>query len=175
MIMKNTKHLFAGAALATAFIASPASAAEFLFDFVGDDPDVSAQFVLDSVPMVDSTDADSGSFTINGVSVTRDSGVSQSDISFFTLDEGGGFDFDTGQLTGSSFFGPQLFSGTLANPSFLTGSFDLTGNPGTLTISSFESAVPEPGTWLLMLLGFGFVGAGMRRRKQAVKLSVSYN
>ena len=174
MIMKNTKHLFAGAALAAAFIASPASAAEFLFDFVGDDPDVSAQFVLDSVPMVDSIDA-TESFTINGVSVTRDSGVTQNDISFFTLAEGGGFDFDTEQSTGLSFFGPQLFSGTLANPSFLTGSFDLTGNPGTLTISSFESAVPEPGTWLLMILGFGFVGAGMRRRKQAVKLSVSYN
>lgn len=33
-------------------------------------------------------------------------------------------------------------------------------------------AVPEPGTWAMMILGFGLVGAAMRRRKTAV--SVSY-
>ena len=30
---------------------------------------------------------------------------------------------------------------------------------------SFSQAVPEPGTWGLMLLGFGAVGASMRRRR----------
>ncbi|MDP3782272.1 MAG: PEPxxWA-CTERM sorting domain-containing protein [Sphingopyxis sp.] len=27
------------------------------------------------------------------------------------------------------------------------------------------SAVPEPGTWAMVLLGFGAIGFGMRRRK----------
>lgn len=31
------------------------------------------------------------------------------------------------------------------------------------------SAVPEPSTWLTMLLGFGFLGAAMRRRKSAAR------
>lgn len=31
----------------------------------------------------------------------------------------------------------------------------------------FSAAVPEPATWLMMLIGFGMVGAGMRRRKPA--------
>ena len=30
-----------------------------------------------------------------------------------------------------------------------------------------ETAVPEPGTWMMMLLGFGIVGGMMRRRKDA--------
>lgn len=33
-----------------------------------------------------------------------------------------------------------------------------------LVFSSAVSAVPEPGTWTMMLVGFGFVGALMRRR-----------
>jgi hypothetical protein len=28
--------------------------------------------------------------------------------------------------------------------------------------------IPEPGTWALMILGFGAVGAAMRRRRQAI-------
>lgn len=33
------------------------------------------------------------------------------------------------------------------------------------------SAVPEPGTWMMMLLGFGFVGAAMRAAKRRPKLA----
>lgn len=34
-------------------------------------------------------------------------------------------------------------------------------------------AVPEPTTWLMFILGFGFIGAAMRRKK-SVKTTVSY-
>jgi len=37
------------------------------------------------------------------------------------------------------------------------------GEAGTL---SFFTAVPEPGTWALMLLGFGGIGMAMRRRRR---------
>jgi hypothetical protein len=46
-------------------------------------------------------------------------------------------------------------------PGTASGSFS-----GTVAFSSV-AAVPEPGTWALMLLGFGAVGFSMRRRRSA--------
>jgi hypothetical protein len=40
------------------------------------------------------------------------------------------------------------------------------------TTTDVNGAVPEPSTWAMMLLGFGAVGFGMRRRTQ--KLTVTY-
>jgi uncharacterized membrane protein len=31
------------------------------------------------------------------------------------------------------------------------------------------AAVPEPGTWMMMLAGFGLVGAAQRRRRSSVE------
>lgn len=36
---------------------------------------------------------------------------------------------------------------------------------GELSLTSAVSAVPEPGAWVLMIVGFGLVGASMRRRR----------
>jgi hypothetical protein len=36
------------------------------------------------------------------------------------------------------------------------------------------SAVPEPSTWLLMILGFGAIGAGMRQRKQTERIRFNF-
>ena len=33
------------------------------------------------------------------------------------------------------------------------------------------AAVPEPGTWALMILGFGFIGYSMRNRRHSVKVT----
>ena len=40
---------------------------------------------------------------------------------------------------------------------------------GSLTIKAEElqSAVPEPATWAMLILGFGFVGSLLRRRRAA--------
>ena len=36
---------------------------------------------------------------------------------------------------------------------------------GNVSFTPMDSAVPEPGTWAMLLLGFGALGAAMRRRR----------
>lgn len=48
------------------------------------------------------------------------------------------------------------------------GSFD------NVNLSRLTAAVPEPSTWALILIGFGFVGGAMRSSKQRQKATVSY-
>lgn len=68
----------------------------------------------------------------------------------------------------TQFAGPELFTGTASAPTFKLGTFKLTsivsGN-STLTISQANSAVPEPATWALALVGFGTLGAALRVRR----------
>lgn len=40
---------------------------------------------------------------------------------------------------------------------------------GVSEIQAFQ-AVPEPGVWLMMILGFGFIGNALRRRRPTVRL-----
>jgi hypothetical protein len=40
-----------------------------------------------------------------------------------------------------------------------------------LSIASFRPSIPEPGTWALMLVGFGGLGAALRRRRAAAPLT----
>lgn len=54
--------------------------------------------------------------------------------------------------------------------------FDGTGGNGgfaldNLTLNAAVAAVPEPSAWALLILGFGAIGAGMRRRKTSATLS----
>lgn len=44
---------------------------------------------------------------------------------------------------------------------------------GAFTVDSFAAAVPEPATWLMMILGFGLVGRQLRRRKAKATLAVA--
>lgn len=62
-------------------------------------------------------------------------------------------------LIGSSFSNPAENCGEKKNELCLDG-FKLS--------QVAVSAVPEPSTWMMMLLGFGFVGYSMRRRKSLV-------
>ena len=50
------------------------------------------------------------------------------------------------------------------------GIFGDNGGAFEVTIDTIDSGVPEPSTWAMFLLGFGLIGAAVRRRK----VNVSY-
>ena len=91
-----------------------------------------------------------------------------------------GADFDV-TLTGSDLFSPATafngdqgvgrrisydFGGAAVN----TITFGSTGNSFEFDnlAAGVAGAVPEPATWAMMLLGFGALGATLRRRRAAV-------
>lgn len=93
------------------------------------------------------------SIILNGVTIfTNGSGASQfAPLAFGTLLNAGGGKFVSGSNT--LIFNLQNDGGTGTNPAGLKAQLEV------------MAAIPEPATWLLMLMGFGFVGFQMRRRQ----------
>ena len=83
-----------------------------------------------------------------------------------------------GQTQLSVIGGGDLFTGSASNPTFNTGTFNLSGGftagAATLTITrAAVAAVPEPATWAMMLMGFGAMGVAMRRRRHIQRLQAA--
>ncbi len=90
------------------------------------------------------------------------------------------FDIPTNNSVAQFNGAPQTFSTSLATAPFVNGSNTMqwfvynrpaSNNNGGLSAVATITTVPEPGTWLLMILGLGAVGFAMRRRHNtAVRL-----
>ncbi len=155
---------------------TPANAVTLQYTLSGNDLDGTveyASFQVDSNPVILPNNISVG----NGFRVKFLSGIFQygtqittvSDIQFFNTTNLGGFaNVDPADTNGTSTFlifdGPQLYSGSEASPTLLTGSFTLHDSYSGAPIALTVAAVPEPAAWTLMIAGFGAVGGAMRRR-----------
>jgi hypothetical protein len=81
---------------------------------------------------------------------------------------------NSGEFLNFSIAFPQAVSGLVQSPDIVGGTADLTliGDADFLgangDVSQFDSVlavVPEPSTWATMIVGFGLVGAAVRRRR----------
>ena len=126
-------------------------------------------------------------FTETLTFTTATSGVVSIDVSTSQTGPQNDVDFSTVFLTGTGLSGNILVPSLLGDPNETRGlnnlalgigTFVLTfqGTPGTQTGSfggsvafqAAQSAVPEPATWGMMLLGFGAVGFSMRRKRASL-------
>jgi hypothetical protein len=150
-------------ALGASIAAVPASAAHFVF--TSDDFDLVFDMTNSPHPDFAVTNAISDIYNIQ---MTLDGNPIRNNIAFFSGHYpyvpgfAGGFSYD-GTAT-HWFWGAQVYSGTEAAPTFVNGTYNLTGYAdgaaGTLVISN----VPEPVSWAMMAGGFALAGGALRRR-----------
>lgn len=111
----------------------------------------------------------------------------------FNIFDGGGNLLHTWAVTGSAgntFFNTPFLNGELAALTPLAGGTAFIANGSIQTVGGFaagrdnytlqfrtnailDGAVPEPATWAMMLIGFGAIGAAVRRQRKAT-VKVSY-
>ncbi len=156
--------------------AGSAQAAQVLFNLTQTDLDgnfiSTTTFQLPQSPIPDFVDTADSYFEIVNVNQVVNGVPSISDYYFYAAANDGGLQI------GDDFFsyyfaGPQLFSGTLDQPTFSLGTsylYPYYTPPYFLTVTvSPVSDVPEPATWAMMLTGFAALGyAGYRRQQKSV-------
>lgn len=149
--------------------ASPAKADSITYSFSGFG--TTATFTLQSNPTPSVVGSDY--FQLNNVTISiAGIGDETANLDFFTSAAGGGIGSGGNRLGGA-----QLFSGTLASPTLLTGSFPLSGTVtpdanGAVPVSGSLIAtalgpVPEPSSLLLLLTGAAGSALALRRRLRA--------
>jgi hypothetical protein len=165
-MMRNTVLRRAPLMLACAMalqLPGSADAAAYLFTLSGPN---TASFMLDSSP----APAGSGAtyFAVQNVTGTYNgSPLTFGGLTFYTAGAAsGGLLASSGGTTFLDLEGPQLFTGTTASPTFRLGIFNLDdGARGSYILSIAAPSVPEPGTWAMMLIGFGAMALAFRTRR----------
>jgi hypothetical protein len=103
---------------------------------------------------------------LNGTETTVAHGTeSFTNVLFFTLGIGGGFD-----TINVSTGGPQLFTGTTSSPIFSPQTVNLInlgpgGGAGILTVTDTSVPAPEPASLPLLVIGLAGLGMVVRRRR----------
>ena len=167
--MRKRLILLCGIALSSVALSVPANAQALLFDLSGSR---TATFTLNtSTPSSFTTDGIGDQIFFNNIAGTFGGTAGTANISFGT-NLVADLNIQSASLGFTQLIGPvDLFTGPASNPTFNTGTFNLSGGftagAATLTITrAAVAAVPEPGTWAMMLIGFGAMGVSLRRRRQ---------
>ena len=170
--------LSVGVAVAALAGSGSAGAVPLLFNFSG--PSGTASFQLDSNPTPDFSSTFIGSDQFGFDNVVGTFGGMPGTASIITFGSGSifsSFSVTAPNLGFTQFSSPTLFTGSRTMPVFLTGSFTLI-NPffgnGTLSISQVQSAVPEPGIWAMLLVGFALTGTALRYRRLGTAVTVGW-
>jgi hypothetical protein len=158
---------------AAALMSTPAIADDCHFNLSGS---TSATFTINCSPVPNAYSGDSvnGAFEVDSVPGTLNGSPTTFDYFVFdTSTENWDFGFGDGSLIGS-FQGPQLFTGSPSSPTFTPGDYTFSNDLGsyTLTIGAV-SAVPEPSSWAMMLLGFLAISVAVRGRRRPMALAAS--
>jgi hypothetical protein len=77
----------------------------------------------------------------------------------------GGLSFSTNTLGDFNFYNSGL-----GYYGLLSSRLDINGNPDGVQATAQVTAVPEPSTWAMMLLGFMTAGLSLRRQRREKKL-----
>ncbi len=81
-------------------------------------------------------------------------------VSLFSASNSGAFGYTNFSTTATATGASTLLAFNFRNdPSFFT--------LDNVSVTAVNGAVPEPATWAMMLIGFGAIGASMRRRRRA--------
>ena len=170
---KTALALFGGAAFA---IAAPAQAATVI-DL---EDDGSGTLTGAFETLVEEAGAFSNVYTF----VLPENGFTASVISTIQVTMAGNIDFTSITLNGIEFNLSPTGQVEIGDIVVFTQSGEQTlvvnGTSGTNAaysgVITFVPGVPEPGTWLLMILGIGAVGGAMRyRRRKDVSVKTNYN
>jgi hypothetical protein len=81
----------------------------------------------------------------------------------YTITDGDGF----GGADADGFGGGGSFTGYDGNGN----NTDLNFETDTVDVTTDAAAVPEPATWMIMIVGFGMIGAAMRRRRTNITVA----
>lgn len=172
----NRLFLLVGALTAMLF-AVPAAAIPIQYS-VTNSTGFSASFTLDSnIELSPFANLEPGLFFVFDAPGTYSDGSTTAGLTFYDALNGGGMTILTKEgFTEASFVGPELFSGSLTEPTLLAfdaASFADYYDPSiTYTVSAIASAAPEPATWGMLLLGFGIAGGAIRRRGESRPVAV---
>ena len=178
------RNLTIAAASLAVFAAAPAAAAQYSFSYqsttslFGAPPQtLVGTFTTSDTPVQrfgeTAFEITGISGTLNGNAITGLFVIPNNPYYYFTTGgtflDGSGVRFNAGGFTNVAFFQPSV------GPA---DQYRINGGGGISTLGNATSAlvggaVPEPGTWLTLILGFGALGFAMRRAKQ-VRHSVAY-
>jgi hypothetical protein len=146
-------------------LAAPASATTYLFTLSNG---ATGSWTLPASPEPDGFS--SGEFFfMQGVTGTFNGAPLFEFLFFYTTGSGGGVGASDSNGLQFDLYGPQLFTGPLSAPTFTLSTFNMTTSGGDPRATLTIAAVPEAGTWAMMIAGFGLMGAGLRRRRATVQ------